>query len=162
MTPQWLHQHVWISKDSSHTLPHIWSELFLCISAHVRVCVCVCVCVRVRQYALSHSNSEREREAAFGQHGRTPIVKTSQFFHTEGLLSWNERQCRDWAGGQSVFRRQYSHSDAHASFLRKTLLDTAHQTLCVLARRSVYAASREGGLMWEQNILCVSSYLLWC
>ena len=27
--------------------------------------------------------------ATAGQHGRIPIVKTSQSFHTEGLLSWD-------------------------------------------------------------------------
>ena len=58
---------------------------------HQRACASMFMCprVRVRLCALSHSNSESEREAAAGQHGRIPIVKTSQSFHTEGLLSWD-------------------------------------------------------------------------
>lgn len=48
VTPQ--HERVWISEDSTHTLPHIRSKLFLCIGAHVRACACVCA--RARQYTL--------------------------------------------------------------------------------------------------------------
>ena len=102
----------------------------------------MCERVRERLYALSHSNSEREREAAFGQHGRTPIVKTfAILLQQRGFC----RGMRDNAGiGQGV--RGVFLGDNIPTVTQASNL----QMLCVLGT--------EAGIV--HMCVCVSSYLL--
>lgn len=147
-TPHRLHslQQAWISKDSSHTLTHVW--LYICTLA------CACVWGSV----LCHIPTVRGSVMLLSANMAAPLLwKLNNSSTQRGFCSGMRDNVGIWAerrGKSSVFRRQYSHSEAHTSFYVKPLW-IQHIKPSVCWHRDLFWQPASVRSIWEQGIVCV-------